>query len=342
MKPAQLFSLFFGLWLSLPIAGQPRPAPFPPPSTTLSEKTLRANALAFLNRFRAHVQALGDGADSATWPRRQTDLLSLFNQPTQTLPNLLVTRMVFQQDHPSITAQTFVRQLPRHFWKGFRIEIDSIVVQQIDLARQTVNLRVPIGIRGIRSDTRQPHRVGEWWIIRLQADPIQNSLMRIVGITGTRQWLYADPLTRYKAQQIQGQLLDWVSVWFNPSQSATLRRQACEQLRKTLTTDTIFLRQGDKETYPLSIKECEALPRGALPNRKTAALVTFSLDYVTEIHPSTGGTLIGERTHLDSASPAANTGVWYQARRTDPVPVPAQRAGGQLSYWQITQLTIHL
>ncbi|GAA4418498.1 hypothetical protein GCM10023187_51970 [Nibrella viscosa] len=333
--------LLLGLLTSQLACAQNRPGSESQPNTGPNATALADSARAWMRLFQQRLQAL-NGSDSTKWAERQASWLALMGQPNLAMPDLLAPRATFQQQHPTISAGNFVRQLPRHFWLGFRVEMDTVMVQRVDTVKQVVELRVPLGIRGIRADTRQPHRVGEWCLVEWQRTSGPVNGWKITRIAGTEKWLYADPITRRKAQQIEKQLIILASAWLDTRQPDSLRRQACTQLQHLLVTDTIFVDVSDKERRSISIKNCQQLPEWSGRTDRSPGLVSYSLDYVTEIHASADGTLVGERTQLNDVTPSADTDFWYGSRRRDPVPVPAGINGSGLSYWQIRSLIFHL
>ena len=91
----------------------------------------------------------------------------------------------------------------------------------------------------------------------------------------------------------------------------------------------------------MAIHQCPQLSTPGGPTGSRVSLVSFSLDFVTEIYAAPGGSLIGERTRLTEVTPSADTEFWYRARQRDPVPVKAGETTG-LSYWRIGQVVIRV
>ena len=304
---------------------------------------LRDSLSAVVRSFRQQVQGLGNPADSAQWLGRQQQLLNrFFASDTVALPNLFVPMPADSGNRPRIAANAWVQQLPRHFWLGFRFEVEeaNLTVQRIDTNRQgggqTATVQVPVSLRGIVARTRQAYRTGEVWAITLQNRPnaATHSAWVITAIEGTARPLFREPLTRKKAQAIRRQLQTLLTQWLSPVSADSLQKKACGQLRSLMLNDTLYWQKTDKETIIVSLRDSLQRPVLSQEQATRLSIQSFGLDYITDIAKAPGGFFIGDRLHLEGVIPEGASDFWYQAMGRGPVPVPDGQAGKGLSYWR--------
>lgn len=301
---------------------------------------------AFLRSFREQVQGLGNPADSVQWPVRQQRLTKqFFMTDSLMLPNTLVAAEIYHDTHPLIREREWVAMLPRRFWQGFRVELDEKTAVLRVVGQPTggwvIEARVPVGLRGIFTDTRQAHRLTETWVLTLetrQAQPKPNDwrIRSVRAIPGTAR---PAPLTRQGAIVIRNAVQSAVNEWLMANSDSS-RRQACGRLRTMITGDTIFFQTSDKKIQAVAIEECRP-PKLAGADTMRWEVASFSLTYLTDFYRSLGSTISAERTQMDAVRPDVGTEVWYTNRRRAVVPVSAAEAASGPCYWTVSRLVIH-
>lgn len=304
---------------------------------------------AYFQNLTAQIQILGHESDSAKWANVRAGVLkNNFTTDSVRVPDLLVTEDFYREQRPTTNVQSLLQKMPVYFWKGFQFEMDgkAATIQEVKVQDTTLtaNVTLPVSVRGIARQGRKSQRLGEKMKITLEGQWKNQKIMdlKIKDIQYAGEWLYGEPLTQKKAQEIEKQVLKLVKQLLSSSSSDSLRQAACSQLKKNLENDTIFFVRTDKVLIPVSIKECKRPDSLGIQELEKLKIEEFTLDYLTDFYRGTNQLYIGQRTRLEKVKPNEVGEKWHEASKKELTPVSEAIAKSQLSDWKISRLIIQL